>query len=161
MRLLCLGKTLGNLKMSVTEFVRWFITGEREALPDRLLRGAQRGDSDDQMQLGVCFYTGRGVPQDNERAVHWFNQSAMQGNAKAQFYLGRARLSGEGGPREQESAYAWFDLAAANGYKKAKEWRGVAGRQMTPDQIEEAQQLSRELTERICGLQCRMKIRKP
>ncbi len=44
-------------------------------------------------------------------------------------------------------AYMWFNLAAAQGNKNSQKARDKAAKQMTPDQIAEAQRMAREWLE--------------
>jgi len=41
-----------------------------------------------QCNLGLCYQTGRGVPQDNQKAMRWFIRAAKQGDKTAQHNLG-------------------------------------------------------------------------
>ena len=55
--------------------------------------------------------------------------------------------NGQGVPRDYVMAYMWFNLAAAQGQEVAKVasgLRNISERVMTPEQIAEAQRLSRE-----------------
>ena len=47
-------------------------------------------------KLGVAYFTGEGVTQDNREAVRWYQKTAKQGDAWAQFNLGRMYANGEG-----------------------------------------------------------------
>jgi hypothetical protein len=51
---------------------------------------------------------------------------------------------GRGVPKDYVLAYKWHNLAAAQGYEKAKKNRDILHTMMTPQQIAEAQRLSRE-----------------
>jgi TPR repeat protein len=51
---------------------------------------------------------------------------------------------GDGVPKDLVIAYMWLNLAAAKGEPNAKANRDNIERQMTPDQIAEAQRLSRQ-----------------
>lgn len=144
--------------MTFTDIIQFLLTGEVKTGMEKLRIAAEKGSAVAQLELGLCYYTGHGMPRNEEEAVKWFHSAAGQGSAKAQFYLGRARLSGEGIPKEHESAYAWFDVAAANGYKKAEEWCGLVSREMTPEQIEEGRRLAKELKERFSGVKSRMRL---
>ena len=44
---------------------------------------AEQGDADAQVNLGVMYAIGLGVPQDDAEAVRWYRLSADQGNACA------------------------------------------------------------------------------
>ena len=52
---------------------------------------------------------------------------------------------GKGTLKDSILAYAWFNVAAAQGVESATENRGLIEKEMTPDQIAEAQKLSKEL----------------
>ena len=93
--------------------------------------------------LGWCYQTGEGIPQDNEQAVKWYRKAAEQGNADAQNNLGVCYVKGEGVPKDTMFAYMWFNLAGAT-LGDARDARDSLSRTMTPEQIAEAQRLSRE-----------------
>ena len=42
----------------------------------RYTKSAEQGDATAQYNLGVCYYNGQGVAQDNKKAVYWFTKSA-------------------------------------------------------------------------------------
>ena len=54
---------------------------------------------------------------------------------------------GEGVPEDDVLAYMWYNLAAAQGDEIAQSNKGRLERQMTREQIAEAQRLSREWLE--------------
>tara|TARA_Y100000814_G_scaffold288717_1_gene260600 strand:- start:5228 stop:5455 length:228 start_codon:yes stop_codon:yes gene_type:complete len=45
------------------------------------------------------------------------------------------------------AAHAWFNLAAANGFSKGKESRDLIAKEMTSDQLAEAQRMARDMVE--------------
>ena len=45
--------------------------------------------------LGVCYATGRGVPQSPEQAVHWYHVAADKGLPRAQSNLAGCYASGK------------------------------------------------------------------
>ena len=47
-------------------------------------------------------------------------------------------------PEDFVEAYMWWNLAAAQGDEEAKQNKGILSKQMTKEQIAEAQKLSRE-----------------
>jgi TPR repeat protein len=55
--------------------------------------------------------------------------------------------NGEGVPEDNVLAYMWFNLAAAQGNEDAQRNKDRAERQMTREQIAEAQRLSTEWIE--------------
>ena len=53
--------------------------------------------------------------------------------------------NGEGVPQDLVQAYKWFDVAVAQGVEMARTGRDRAAKQMTTEQIGEAQRLVRDL----------------
>lgn len=108
-------------------------------------KAAESGDVISQVALGVLYATGRQgviVHQNVQEAVFWFRKAATQGNARAQTFLGLMYDLGRGILQDNVHAYAWFNLAAAQGYDRAIEYRDNLKKQMTPDQIAEAQKFT-------------------
>lgn len=107
-------------------------------------KAARQGKADAQYVVGAMYYTGNAVPQDQRHAVSWFRQAAGQGHAEAQHALGLMYCYGQAGmPQDKVLAYMLWNLAAASGNHNAVEQRASISRRMTPEQIEEAQSLSR------------------
>ncbi|HHY84274.1 MAG TPA: sel1 repeat family protein [Verrucomicrobia bacterium] len=63
---------------------------------DELRKAAEEGDPEAQCYLGVCYYTGQGVPLDYQEAVKWYRRAAEQNDPVAQCYLGVCYLNGLG-----------------------------------------------------------------
>jgi TPR repeat protein len=115
-----------------SEAVKWF------------LKSANQGFEDAQRMLGFCYETGEGVQIDLKESFRWYERAAKQGNCIAQGALGRFYATGKVVPMDGVVAYMWLNLAAAGGNESAGKNREVLGRAMTPEQIGEAQKLSRE-----------------
>jgi len=62
----------------------------------------------------------------------------------AQYNLGVAYFNGGGTPQDYLQAYKWMKLASAQGNEHAKKSISIVEQQMTAEQIDEAQKLSRE-----------------
>jgi TPR repeat protein len=95
-----------------------------------------------QFNLGWMYTNGKGVPQDYSEAVKWFRKAAEQIDFEAMSNLGVAYENGQGVPQDYISAYMWYDLAAP-GFKPAAEGRESLAKDMTSDDIEEAQKRGR------------------
>ena len=95
------------------------------------------------------YVHGEGLPRDDKEATKWFRKAAEQGHAQAQLKLGIAYMEGVGVPKDLVAAYAWWNLAAYNDWEKAAKYRDVIAMLMTPEQIAEAQKLSKELLKKI------------
>jgi TPR repeat protein len=107
-------------------------------------KAALQGKADAQYVIGAMYYTGNSVPQDQKLAVTWFRKAAEQGHPDAQHALGLMyRYHVAGMPQDMVIAYMLWNLAAADGHRSATEQRAIVARQMTQEQIEEAQALSR------------------
>jgi TPR repeat protein len=107
-------------------------------------KAALQGKADAEYVIGAMYYTGNSVPQDQKLAVTWFRKAAEQGHADAQHALGLMyRYHVAGMPQDVVIAYMLWNLAAASGNRHATEQRASIARQMTQEQVDEAQALSR------------------
>jgi hypothetical protein len=57
---------------------------------------AERGEAWAQVNLGIMYAEGQGVPKDERKAVEWYQKAAEQGVAQAQAILGVMYLDGNG-----------------------------------------------------------------
>jgi uncharacterized protein len=107
-------------------------------------KAARQGKADAQYVIGAMYYTGNAVPQDHKLALYWFRKSAEQGHPEAQYALGLMyRYHVDGMPQDVVIAYMLWNLAAANGHANAANQRAAVAKQMSQEQIEEAQSMSR------------------
>jgi uncharacterized protein len=81
---------------------------------------ADQGDPRAQSLLGLMYYHGRGVPQDDPEAAKWFRLAADQGDAPALFNLGVMYAEGQGVPQDYAEAVKWYRLAADHGHAQAQ-----------------------------------------
>jgi len=102
--------------------------------------------------LGSMSEKGIGVYQNYPEAAQWYRKCASPGNWQGQMSLGDLYIEGKGVPKDLVLAYMWLNLAAATapqndlvsmGNNIAKQ-RDALATMMTPEQIAEAQRLSRE-----------------
>ena len=77
-------------------------------------------------------------------ALKSFTLSAEQGNAYAQYSLGYMYENGRGVIQDKDRAHMWYNIAASQGYKYATKYRDLLAKEMTPSQLEKAQDLARE-----------------
>ena len=75
------------------EAVRWY----------RL--AADQGHAVAQFNLGVHYYNGKGVPQDDVEALAWYRKAAEQWYADALYNLGVMYSTGRGVPQDGVEAY--------------------------------------------------------
>ena len=76
---------------------------------------AAHGNAQAQVNLGVMYADGQGVPQDLVTARGWYEKAAAQGHAVAQYYLGRMYFKGESVSKDYTKARQWWEQAAAHG----------------------------------------------
>ncbi len=81
----------------------------------QLRSDAEQGDIDAQMNLGVLYEKGDGVPQDYVKARAWYLKAAEQDDIDAQFNLGLLYLNGHGVKQDYVEARNWFLKAAEQG----------------------------------------------
>ena len=84
------------------------------------MKTAKQSDADDQFSLGLSYYNGQGVKQDDKQAVYWFQKAAEQGHADAQYYLGFCYKNGFSVKQDDEQAVYWFRKAAEQGHARAQ-----------------------------------------
>ena len=101
---------------------------------------AEAGNAQAQFGLGALYHEEK---NDNE-AMKWYRSAADQGYPRAQHHLGFLYFAGLHVPKDYVLSYMWENLAAAQGEKGASDSRDSVASLMTPDQIAEAQRLSRE-----------------
>ena len=90
-----------------------------------LRRAAEQSHAAAQVNLGVLYADGRGVPQDYGEAVRWWRLAADQGHADAQANLGTMYAFGRGVPQDYGVAARWYRLAAEQGLANAQFNLGV------------------------------------
>ena len=74
-----------------------------------------------QFQLGLMYFNGQGVQQDDSKAVEWHTKAAEQGYADAQYNLGVMYANGRGVPQDFDKAVEWYTKAAGQGDAYAQE----------------------------------------
>ena len=91
------------------------VSGQDEADFYETKRLAERGLAFAQVNLGLMYDLGEGVPGNDAEAVRWYGLAAEQGNALAQTNLGLMYANGEGIPQNNARAYMWWSVAAEQG----------------------------------------------
>jgi TPR repeat protein len=166
-------ETGSGVKTNIVEAAKWYYKAaenQNVGAQEWIRKAAMNGDASAQCSLGNLYDDGSigveeelkdrpGVTVNYHRknhieAVKWYRRAAAQGNAAAEFFLGLMYDNGQGVPQDYVEAYKWYNLAAAQGLAEeqgaspAITNRDAIARYMTPDQIAEAQQLSREFKPR-------------
>src|SRR6202050_2670899 len=87
---------------------------KKKAIAD-LKEIAYAGDVNAQVQLGVIYLTGDGVPRDDAEAVKWLRKASDQDSALAERYLAEMYFKGRGVPADNAEAAKWLRQAAEQG----------------------------------------------
>lgn len=87
--------------------------------PNSLRTAAAKGEPSAEFEIGARFAEGRGVPQDLQQAVTWYQRAAAQGFAPAQYRLGSMFERGLGVKTDLAKARVWYQRAAEQGIVKA------------------------------------------
>ena len=92
------------------EAVKWFkkLSAERYQHPQA------------QYELGVAYYTGEGVEEDEEEAVRLFESAAEQDHAASCYMLGDCKLDGIGCDIDRSIALKWLVRASQLGHRGAR-----------------------------------------
>tara|TARA_B110000211_G_C13549140_1_gene322824 strand:+ start:119 stop:484 length:366 start_codon:yes stop_codon:yes gene_type:complete len=65
---------------------------------------AEAGNMTAQLNLGIMYYKGEGVPQDYKESAKWYRLAADQGGAQAQHNLALKYYDGEGVLQDYQEA---------------------------------------------------------
>ncbi len=114
-------------------------------------KAAEQGHVNAQYSLGSLYLDGDGqeVPKDFKQAVYWYTKAAEQGLVNAQYSLGHMYEYNDESPQDYRQAFFWYTKAAEQGHYFAKEHRDKILETMSQSQIEEVQELSKGLYEKI------------
>lgn len=88
---------------------------------------AEKGDLEAQSYLGSAYEDGRGVTQNHDEAVKWYQLALAQyqlaadkGDARSQYELGVMYSEGKGVKKDKEEARKWLSLSDEQGFRDAK-----------------------------------------
>jgi len=94
-----------------------------------------------QNRLGDCFRLGKGTPVDMSRAAFWYEKSAEQLDVEALHNIGVCYYYGQGVSKDIVQAYKWIKLTSEAGDDSATKFLEKVRSEMTPSEIERAEQL--------------------
>lgn len=87
---------------------------------------AERGEIAGLEGLALCYFCGKGVPQDFHKAFFWAQKAAKKGDSTSQFILGCLYYDGKGSIKQDfQKAHEWFSLAAGQGNAASQFYLGV------------------------------------
>ena len=109
-------------RTATLEEIQEFLELQRTNAEDVRLhrRSAEQGDADAQLQLGLSYMRGSGVPQDPAEGIRWIRLAADQGLADAQNTLATAYSIGRGILKDEAEAVRWRRRAAEQGHTRAQ-----------------------------------------
>ncbi len=117
-----------------------YLSGDYETAYRLIKPLAEGGLPEAQLNLGLLYEKGQGVPQDyaealkwnlkaaeqgNAKALKWYRKAAEQGNAEAQFHLGLMYDERRGVPQNYVEAVKWYREAAEQGFVEAQTRLGI------------------------------------
>lgn len=114
---------------------------QREAVSAfaEIAKAAYPNELDAVFKLGECYFYGRGVARDSEKAVALFRQVAEKGHTAAQHALAMRFEYGDGVEPDLTEAAKWYRLAAEQGHTEAQSSLGILladGKGVTRDEAE-------------------------
>ncbi len=80
----------------------------------------------------------------DSHSIAVFEAQAREGNSSALYTLGMAYSTGQGVPMDYVAAHKFFNLAAMKGSIEARDMRAEISREMSAQEIAEAQRQARE-----------------
>ncbi len=126
-----------GVEQNYKEAMKWF------------LKAVEQSFAYAQKNIGYMYEKGMGVLQNYQESMVWYLKAAEQGDADAQHKIGLFYSNGEVVEKDLIKAYAWFNLAAAGGHKKSAGIRSKILKEIQPNQITQAQKLSKKLQYKI------------
>lgn len=108
------------------------------------LFAAAQNDPGAQYNLGVIYSQGEGVTQDFPQAAQWLSKAAQRGHVQAQHNLGMLYHEGKGVERDPLRAFFWLKVAALQGDDVSRESLKAVGKDMSADQIRQAESQAAE-----------------
>jgi localization factor PodJL len=87
--------------------------------PSSLRMAAAKGDPSAQFEVAARFAEARGVKQDFQQALEWYQRAASQGFAPAQYRVATLYERGLGVEADESRALVWYRRAAEGGSVKA------------------------------------------
>ena len=110
---------------------------------------AAANDAGAQYNLGTLYLRGEGVQRDFEQAARWYRQAAQRGHLQAQHDLGMLYYHGQGLEKDQRWAYYWLRIAALQGDDKAEENLKLVAKDMSADDIRQAEAQAEEWMKKL------------
>jgi TPR repeat protein len=107
------------------EGLRAYRAGNRQKAFQLWMQDAQKGDTDAQYHIALCYRDGDAVAKDPQEALRWLKMSAERGFGSSQMELGRFYAVGLAGAVDGNEARKWYEKAIANGNVRARNLLGI------------------------------------
>lgn len=133
------GNTQAQFRLGVIYYLGQGVPQDYKVSAGWLRLAAKQGLALAQNLLGTIYDLGLKVPQDYKEAAKWYRFSAEQGNADGQYNLGIMYARELGVPQNYLRAHMWMSLAG-----KYPDELAFIAKQMSDDQIAQAQELARK-----------------
>jgi TPR repeat protein len=78
-------------------------------------KAAAQGCAEAHVEIGKCYFQGRGVPKDEIQGHHWFSLAATMGDVRAESYIAHCFQVGKPVKKDYAEAIKWYTLAADKG----------------------------------------------
>ncbi|MBT9540014.1 tetratricopeptide repeat protein [Thiobacillus sp.] len=111
---------------AICELMHQVESGSTPLALERVEALAKTGSLKAQLMLGLLYAAGKGVPQDDAKALPWLLQAAHSGNPTAQSLVGGFYAAGRAGPIDLVEAKKWYELAAIAGDPGAQLMLGIS-----------------------------------
>ncbi len=133
-----LGASFSLARADLQDGINAYFDGDYAAALENLTPEAETDDVIAQYFLGEMYLQGKGVDQDFEQAVAWYERAALNGHPEAQAALGSLEMLGLGVPRHPTSGYFWLIVSVvwedSDLRQAAMSALGQAAVQLSPDQ---------------------------
>lgn len=113
-----------HAQSSVSAGITAYQRGDYTTAEPILAAHARQGDPQAQVYVGLMYYNGTGLAEDDAASFAWFERAAQQGNAEGQYQLGFMYAFDYGVPADELAPMAraaqWFGVAAEQGHADAQ-----------------------------------------
>jgi len=97
--------------MSMEDLITAYDKGEYDVVAQHIIPIANGNYPQAEELLGMMYYKGQGVSEDDETAVEWFTKAAEAGRPLSQHYLATLTYAGKGTSQDSVAALMWLYIA--------------------------------------------------
>lgn len=114
-------------------------------------KSAEQGYPAANYACGYDYYYGEHIEKDFHLAFTYFERGAKLDDNWSQYYLGVMYANGQGTIKDKVNAYCWYNISYSNGNETAGNYREKIAVNMSVQELENAQNLTREMLDIING----------